>query len=117
MALVVQAREAARKAAEHGELGDNAFGGEYRRSWVLDPYQQVTDLATGRKSGDPLRLLEGGAELDEFMRRVLVASAEAEAEAEQAEEVGTEERLWTRTALCGAWTRNWNDYCNNHVYL
>ena len=41
-----------------------------------------------------MRLLEGGAELDEFMRRVLVASAEAEAEAEQAEEADVEEWLW-----------------------
>ena len=65
-----RAREVARE-----ELGENAWGRQ-RRNWVLHPYTLVTDVVTGCKSSAPVTLLEGGAEFDGFLRRVLAASAE-----------------------------------------
>eukprot|EP00937_MAST-01D_sp_MAST-1D-sp2_P002548 g2548.t1 len=67
------ARAAAqRKASAHGALDDNAFG-HHRRSWVLDPYTLVTDVRTGCKSARLVEMLDGGAALDEFIRRVIIA--------------------------------------------
>ncbi|MDB5353267.1 MAG: prfB 2 [Planctomycetota bacterium] len=56
-------------AKKYDEKGEISFGNQIR-SYVLQPYQLVTDLRTGLKVGNPRALLDGGLDvfIDSYLR-------------------------------------------------
>jgi peptide chain release factor 2 len=62
-------------AKERGGAADTGFGGEWIRSYVLHPYQQVKDSRTGLETGNAQGVLDGG--LDPFIHEYLLARAAA----------------------------------------
>ena len=60
-------------AKERGGAADTGFGGEWIRSYVLHPYQQVKDSRTGYETGNAQGVLDGN--LDPFIHEYLLAKA------------------------------------------
>ncbi len=60
-------------AKERGGAADTGFGGEWIRSYVLHPYQQVKDARTGYETGNAQGVLDGN--LDPFIHSFLLAKA------------------------------------------
>jgi peptide chain release factor 2 len=60
-------------AKERGGTADTGFGGEWIRSYVLHPYQQVKDARTGHETGNAQGVLDGN--LDPFIHSYLLAKA------------------------------------------
>ena len=60
-------------AKERGGTADTGFGGEWIRSYVLHPYQQVKDARTGYETGNAQGVLDGN--LDPFIHSYLLAKA------------------------------------------
>ncbi len=60
-------------AKERGGVADTGFGGEWIRSYVLHPYQQVKDSRTGYETGNAQSVLDGN--LDPFIHAYLLAHA------------------------------------------
>ncbi|HEY4349529.1 MAG TPA: peptide chain release factor 2 [Gaiellaceae bacterium] len=60
-------------AKERGGAADTGFGGEWIRSYVLHPYQQVKDARTGHETGNAQGVLDGS--LDPFIHEYLLAKA------------------------------------------
>ena len=60
-------------AKERGGVADTGFGGEWIRSYVLHPYQQVKDSRTGYETGNAQGVLDG--DLDPFIHAYLLAKA------------------------------------------
>src|SRR5262250_2696857 len=60
-------------AKERGGAADTGFGGEWIRSYVLHPYQQVKDARTGYETGNAQGVLDGN--LDPFIHEYLLANA------------------------------------------
>ena len=60
-------------AKERGGTADTGFGGEWIRSYVLHPYQQVKDARTGYETGNAQSVLDGN--LDPFIHSYLLAKA------------------------------------------
>jgi peptide chain release factor 2 len=60
-------------AKERGGAADTGFGGEWIRSYVLHPYQQVKDARTGYETGNTQGVLDGN--LDPFIHAYLLAKA------------------------------------------
>ena len=60
-------------ARERGGTADTGFGGEWIRSYVLHPYQQVKDARTGHETGNAQGVLDGN--LDPFIHSYLLAKA------------------------------------------
>jgi peptide chain release factor 2 len=60
-------------AKERGGAADTGFGGEWIRSYVLHPYQQVKDARTGWETGNTQGVLDGN--LDPFIHSFLLAKA------------------------------------------
>ena len=60
-------------AKERGGAADTGFGGEWIRSYVLHPYQQVKDSRTGYETGNAQGVLDGN--LDPFIHEYLLARA------------------------------------------
>src|SRR4051795_6816981 len=60
-------------AKERGGAADTGFGGEWIRSYVLHPYQQVKDARTGHETGNTQGVLDGN--LDPFNHSYLLAKA------------------------------------------
>jgi peptide chain release factor 2 len=60
-------------AKERGGAADTGFGGEWIRSYVLHPYQQVKDARTGFETGNAQGVLDGN--LDPFIHAYLLAKA------------------------------------------
>jgi peptide chain release factor 2 len=73
--LVERAEEEreAMMAKERGGAADTGFGGEWIRSYVLHPYQQVKDARTGYETGNAQGVLDGN--LDGFIHEFLLAQA------------------------------------------
>jgi peptide chain release factor 2 len=73
--LVERAEEEreAMMAKERGGAADTGFGGEWIRSYVLHPYQQVKDARTGHETGNAQGVLDGN--LDPFIHSYLLAKA------------------------------------------
>ena len=73
--LVEKAEEEreAMMAKERGGAADTGFGGEWIRSYVLHPYQQVKDARTGYETGNAQGVLDGN--LDPFIHEYLLAQA------------------------------------------
>jgi len=73
--LVEKAEEEreAKMAKERGGAADTGFGGEWIRSYVLHPYQQVKDARTGFETGNAQGVLDGN--LDPFIHEYLLAQA------------------------------------------
>jgi peptide chain release factor 2 len=73
--LVERAEEEreAMMAKERGGTADTGFGGEWIRSYVLHPYQQVKDARTGHETGNAQGVLDG--DLDPFIHSYLLAKA------------------------------------------
>jgi peptide chain release factor 2 len=73
--LVERAEEEreAMMAKERGGVADTGFGGEWIRSYVLHPYQQVKDSRTGYETGNAQSVLDGN--LDPFIHAYLLAKA------------------------------------------
>jgi peptide chain release factor 2 len=73
--LVEKAEEEreAMMAKERGGTADTGFGGEWIRSYVLHPYQQVKDARTGYETGNAQGVLDGN--LDPFIHSFLLANA------------------------------------------
>jgi peptide chain release factor 2 len=73
--LVERAEEEreAMMAKERGGAADTGFGGEWIRSYVLHPYQQVKDNRTGFETGNAQSVLDGN--LDPFIHAYLLAKA------------------------------------------
>jgi len=73
--LVERAEEEreAMMAKERGGAADTGFGGEWIRSYVLHPYQQVKDARTGYETGNTQGVLDGN--LDPFIHEYLLAKA------------------------------------------
>jgi peptide chain release factor 2 len=73
--LVERAEEEreAKMAKERGGAADTGFGGEWIRSYVLHPYQQVKDARTGYETGNAQGVLDGN--LDPFIHEYLLAQA------------------------------------------
>ncbi len=73
--LVERAEEEreAMMAKERGGAADTGFGGEWIRSYVLHPYQQVKDSRTGHETGNTQSVLDGN--LDPFIHAYLLAKA------------------------------------------
>jgi peptide chain release factor 2 len=73
--LVEKAEEEreAKMAKERGGAADTGFGGEWIRSYVLHPYQQVKDARTGHETGNAQGVLDGN--LDPFIHEYLLAKA------------------------------------------
>jgi peptide chain release factor 2 len=73
--LVERAEEEreAMMAKERGGAADTGFGGEWIRSYVLHPYQQVKDSRTGQETGNAQSVLDGN--LDPFIHAYLLAKA------------------------------------------
>ena len=73
--LVERAEEEreAMMAKERGGVADTGFGGEWIRSYVLHPYQQVKDARTGYETGNAQGVLDGN--LDPFIHSYLLANA------------------------------------------
>jgi peptide chain release factor 2 len=73
--LVERAEEEreAMMAKERGGAADTGFGGEWIRSYVLHPYQQVKDARTGFETGNAQGVLDGN--LDPFIHEFLLAQA------------------------------------------
>jgi peptide chain release factor 2 len=73
--LVEKAEEEreAMMAKERGGAADTGFGGEWIRSYVLHPYQQVKDARTGYETGNAQGVLDGN--LDPFVHAYLLAKA------------------------------------------
>jgi peptide chain release factor 2 len=73
--LVEKAEEEreAKMAKERGGTADTGFGGEWIRSYVLHPYQQVKDARTGYETGNAQGVLDGN--LDPFIHEYLLAKA------------------------------------------
>jgi peptide chain release factor 2 len=73
--LVERAEEEreAMMAKERGGAADTGFGGEWIRSYVLHPYQQVKDSRTGHETGNAQSVLDGN--LDPFIHAYLLAKA------------------------------------------
>jgi peptide chain release factor 2 len=73
--LVEKAEEEreAKMAKERGGAADTGFGGEWIRSYVLHPYQQVKDARTGYETGNAQGVLDGN--LDPFIHEYLLAQA------------------------------------------
>ena len=73
--LVERAEEEreAMMAKERGGAADTGFGGEWIRSYVLHPYQQVKDARTGYETGNAQGVLDGN--LDPFIHEYLLAKA------------------------------------------
>ena len=63
----------AKMAKERGGAADTGFGGEWIRSYVLHPYQQVKDARTGYETGNAQGVLDGN--LDPFIHSYLLAKA------------------------------------------
>jgi peptide chain release factor 2 len=75
-ARLVERREEEREAMmakERGGAADTGFGGEWIRSYVLHPYQQVKDARTGFETGNAQGVLDGN--LDPFIHSYLLAKA------------------------------------------
>jgi peptide chain release factor 2 len=75
-ARLVERREEEREAMmakERGGAADTGFGGEWIRSYVLHPYQQVKDARTGYETGNAQGVLDGN--LDPFIHSYLLAKA------------------------------------------
>ncbi len=75
-ARLVERREEEREAMmakERGGAADTGFGGEWIRSYVLHPYQQVKDARTGYETGNAQGVLDGN--LDPFIHSYLLANA------------------------------------------
>ncbi|MDE2336580.1 MAG: peptide chain release factor 2 [Alphaproteobacteria bacterium] len=75
-ARLVERREEEREAMmakERGGAADTGFGGEWIRSYVLHPYQQVKDARTGYETGNAQAVLDG--DLDPFIHSYLLAKA------------------------------------------
>jgi peptide chain release factor 2 len=62
-------------AKERGGAADTGFGGEWIRSYVLHPYQQVKDSRTGHETGNAQAVLDG--DLDPFIHDYLLERAAA----------------------------------------
>ena len=60
-------------AKERGGAADTGFGGEWIRSYVLHPYQQVKDSRTGYETGNAQGVLDGN--LEPFIHEYLLAKA------------------------------------------
>jgi peptide chain release factor 2 len=73
--LVERAEEEreAMMAKERGGAADTGFGGEWIRSYVLHPYQQVKDARTGYETGNAQGVLDGA--LEPFIHAYLLAKA------------------------------------------
>jgi peptide chain release factor 2 len=75
-ARLVERKEEEREAMlakERGGAADTGFGGEWIRSYVLHPYQQVKDARTGYETGNAQGVLDGN--LDPFIHSYLLAKA------------------------------------------
>jgi peptide chain release factor 2 len=75
-ARLVERKEEEREAMlakERGGAADTGFGGEWIRSYVLHPYQQVKDARTGHETGNAQGVLDGN--LDPFIHSYLLAKA------------------------------------------
>ena len=75
-ARLVERQEEEREAMlakERGGAADTGFGGEWIRSYVLHPYQQVKDNRTGFETGNAQGVLDGN--LDPFIHEYLLAKA------------------------------------------
>ena len=75
-ARLVERQEEEREAMlakERGGAADTGFGGEWIRSYVLHPYQQVKDSRTGYETGNAQGVLDGN--LDPFIHEYLLAKA------------------------------------------
>jgi peptide chain release factor 2 len=73
--LVEKAEEEreAMMAKERGGAANTGFGGEWIRTYVLHPYQQVKDARTGHETGNTQGVLDGN--LDPFIHAYLLANA------------------------------------------
>lgn len=60
----------AKLAKERGGAADTGFGGEWIRTYVLHPYQQVKDARTGHETGNAQGVLDGN--LDPFIHEYLL---------------------------------------------
>jgi peptide chain release factor 2 len=75
-ARLVERAEQEREAMmskERGGAADTGFGGEWIRSYVLHPYQQVKDARTGYETGNAQGVLDGN--LDPFIHQYLLAKS------------------------------------------